>query len=325
MSEFGDYTPADWSGHDFDDARKAYDVHVNRSYSDAKASTNLVKKETICESRIASNCTNPLIIFVDVTGSMGEWPATMFSKLPYLEHEAKEYLGADTEICFGAVGDAYSDSYPLQVRPFDKGEALKQRMLELIIEGNGGGQMSETYELAALYALHNVDIPNAIKPVLIMIGDEKPYPVVSQDMAKSVAGVSIEGTITAEQIFSSLMRKYDVYLIRKPYNRSNGDQESLQDREIRGRWVELLGADHICDLPDPARVVDVIFGILAKVANKWEEFKEEIEGRQRDDQVKTVYKSLATIHSPSAKAKGNAGKSIMHLPDGTKTRRLLGP
>jgi hypothetical protein len=121
------------------------------------------------------------------------------------------------------------------------------------------------------------------------------------------------------------MRKYDVYLIRKPYKRSSNDQDSAEDREIRGRWIELLGADHICDLPDPGRVVDVIFGILAKVANKFEEFKEEIEGRQTPDQVNTVYKSLATIHKLPANAKGNAGKSIMHLPDGTKTKRLLGP
>jgi hypothetical protein len=30
---------------------------------------------------------------------MGDWPATMFSKLPYLENEGKEYLGEDFEIC----------------------------------------------------------------------------------------------------------------------------------------------------------------------------------------------------------------------------------
>jgi hypothetical protein len=323
MSESGDYDPGPWRGHDFTSAYRAYDSHAGRSYDDAKA----VKKEKkdLLEATISTNCRNPLVIFSDVTGSMGEWPKVMFSKLPYLEHEAKEYLGDDLEISFAAIGDAYSDQYPLQVRAFSKGTALKDRMLELVIEGNGGGQLHETYELGALYALKNIDMPKAIKPILIMIGDEMPYDTISKDVAE-YAGVKLKKQLSTTEVFEELKSKFAVYFIRKPYGSSGGDGMSANDREIRNVWVSLLGADHVCDLPAAERVVDVIFGILAKETARIEYFKEEIEGRQRPDQVATVYKSLASIHTSTGKgARSRAGQSIMKIEDkGLRSRKLLG-
>jgi hypothetical protein len=91
---------------------------------------------------------------------------------------------------------------------------------------------------------------------------------------------------------------------------------SSQDREIRDRWVELLGADRVVDLPEAGRVVDVIFGILANETGRFADFKEEIEGRQTPEQVATVYKSLKSIHTTSSRsgARGDTyGRSIMKL------------
>lgn len=92
MSEAGDYTPAPcWSGHNFKSARRAYDDVVDRSYNDAVSKG--VDRGDLVPDSLTTDCEAPLVIVCDVTGSMGEWPATIFSKLPYLEFEAKEYLG----------------------------------------------------------------------------------------------------------------------------------------------------------------------------------------------------------------------------------------
>jgi HPt (histidine-containing phosphotransfer) domain-containing protein len=97
----------------------------------------------------------------------------------------------------------------------------------------------------------------------------------------------------------------------------------------------LIPEDHIAYLADPARVVDVIFGILARETGRISDFRKEIEGRQTADQVKTVYRALKTIHSiagtsakPSAPALPEVsmtGKSTMHKPTmGKKSKGLLG-
>jgi hypothetical protein len=84
--------------------------------------------------------------------------------------------------------------------------------------------------------------------------------------------------------------------VRKTYESSGRDGMSATDKKIYGQWEELLGADRISNLPEAGRVVDVIFGILAREANKVDYFHKELKDRQRPDQVATVMKALETIH-----------------------------
>jgi hypothetical protein len=313
MSESGDYSPGVWKGHDFASARRSYDAHVGRSY-DKAVSAGKGTRDLIAED-VKTDSTAPLIIVVDETGSMGEWPATIFSKLPYLENEGKEYLGEDFEICFMAIGDAYcsNEKYPLQVRPFAKGLDLKKTLTELVIEGGGGGQTTETYELAALFAAEKVQIPKAVKPIMIFIGDEQCYDTISPDHAERLLGMKLEKTLTTKAVFEKLKEKFAVYIIRKPYGSSSSNNVSSTDERITAHWAELVGNDHIANLPEAGRVVDVIFGILAKEAGRIAYFEHEIEDRQKIDQVNVVYKSLATIHKIADPDKGKAdgkGKSV---------------
>lgn len=311
MAEDADYNPGDWAGHDFKSARAFYDDHAGRSYKDASA------KGTTAASLVSDKLTTqsfaPLVVQVDVTGSMGEWPKIMFSKLPYLDLEGKEYLGADMEISFAAVGDATCDTYPVQVQPFGSGTALKDNLTKLVIEGGGGGGGTESYELGALFYARNVEMPNAIRPIFIFVADEMPYTRVSKHLAAKAAKVALSEDLTVDQVFAELKEKYAVYLVHKPYS----------DPATRQEWVRLIGEDHIADLADPERVVDVIFGILAREKGRLDYFRKEIEGRQKKHQVDTVYKALKTIHAGGAVAVRGPGKSTLHTPTGGKPAKGL--
>lgn len=298
MSESGDYNPGPWRGkdHDFKSARKQYDSHVGRSYDDAKASNK--KIEDLVEKSLSTKSKSPLVIACDVTGSMGDWPATIFSKLPYLELEGKEYLGETMEISFAAIGDVYSDDYPLQVRKFTKGTDLKKQLKQLVIEGNGGGQQKESYDLCALYYARKVEMPNANRPIFVFIGDEGLYDFVDKRSAENWAGVKLEGRTSSATAIEELKKKYEVYCIRKPYDVGRGDTMSAADKVIQAQWESLLGADHVSILPEAGRVVDVVFGILARETSRIDYFKEELTDRQKPEQVDTVMKALESIHKP---------------------------
>ena len=318
MAETADFNPADygWRGHDFKDAKKAYDAHVGRGYADAAAKG--VDPSSLIPTSIQTSSMSPLVIACDVTGSMGQWPAVIFSKLPYLEIEGKEYLGKNMEISFAAIGDApMGDTYPLQVRQFSKGTDLAAQLQGLIIEGKGGGDKCESYELAALYYSRNAKLINANKPIFIFIGDEGLHAYVERHHGKAcnIEFGQGEPRLDTTAIFAELTRKFAVYVIRKPY-------EPSHEPSIQKQWVELIGEEHVVHLPGPERVIDVIFGILAKETNRIDYFKKELEGRQKPDQVATVYKSLATVHTSTAKPK--KGKSVMvGLAEGKKTKGLL--
>lgn len=328
MAETADYSPGDWKGHDFKDARKAYDSHVGRSYGDAtragKAAGDLFP------SVLKTPCSAPVIVACDVTGSMGDWPATMFSKLPYLDIEGKTYLGPDMHLSFAAIGDHKSDKYPFQARPFTTGVKLADQLKELVIEGGGGGNACESYELAALYFARNVEMPNATKPILIFIGDEAMEDFITKADARAHVKVEIEGAkIDTKAVFAELHRKYSVYGIRKKY--TSGTEEP----RIHKQWCDLIGADRIAMLQSADRVVDVIFGIFARETDQIDYFRKEIEGRQEPDKVDTVYKSLKTIHMIAESTDGDAkpaarkakGKSILlkDAPEDVKKSRLLLP
>jgi hypothetical protein len=314
MSESGDYSPAPWAAtHDFKSARALYDRHAGRSYDDAIATGKTAKD--LVPDKLETQSTCPLVIVCDVTGSMGEWPAVIFSKLPYLDHEARtEYLGPDVEISFAAAGDAFSDQYPLQARPFAKGKDLKTRLEELVIEGNGGGSTQESYELAALYYARRTEMPNANKPIIIFIGDESPYDGIDATKAKALAGVKVQDSLTTKQVFEELKNRFEVYFIQKPYGNSSFNSRDVTTDRVHKDWAKLVGEDHIAQLPEAQRVVDVIFGILAAESGRIDYFRTELEDRQKPEQIATVYEALTTVH-----ALPPGGKSVKKLRSGTST------
>lgn len=312
MAETSDYSPGDWKGYDFTAARQSYDQHAGRAYTAAKQLNK--KASDMVPKSLKTDAKAPVVILCDVTGSMGDWPATIFSKLPYLDNEAKEYLGPDYEISFAATADQ-NDTYPLQVKEFVKGRAMEDELKQFVIGGGSGPEGShEAYELSALYYARNVEMPNAQHPILIYICDEFFHKNVDPALA-SMVHCNIDDKIPSLKVFEELKQKFSVYAIRKPYG--------MEDQRIIKQWSEALGDDHMAELPSADRVVDVIFGILAKETGKIDYFRDEIEDRQRKDQVDTVYKSLKTIH---ALPKDAGGKSIMlNNVKGLKTKRLLPP
>jgi hypothetical protein len=187
----------------------------------------------------------------------------------------------------------------------------------------------ETYELLALYFLKKASAPKAVhKPVLIFIGDEKPYPTIDYNQAKECLDIDLGQDLKTAALFKDLAEAYSIYHIHKPYEGSDGDRMSAIDKEMAKTWAGLIGGnERIAFLHDPDRVVDVIFGLLAQETDRVEYFREEIEERQKPAQVQTVYKALNTVHrlSPPGKpGKPLLGRSVTKgLEKGKTVKGLL--
>lgn len=316
MSEPGDFVPPpQWRTHDFKKAKQDYDAHAGRSYREAVSSGK--NAQMLIEPKLHTFCIAPLAIVTDETDSMANWPAIIFSKLPYLEVEGQEYFGKDFEISFSAFGDAHNqENYPLQVRPFSRGVDLKQRLDELVMERKGGGQMMETSELAALYYARNVTMPNAISPIIIFITDEMPYDFILPEHAKQYANVKLTKRLSAKEVFAELKQKWAVYVILKPYVVSGHNEIDVTNLRVYKKWEEIVGSDHIADLPAPERVVDVIFGIFAQEKGRVPYYYKELKERQTPEQVQQATKALKTVHALQApeEKKPRTGKSVMFPP-----------
>lgn len=100
----------------------------------------------------------PIAVLFDVTGSMGGVPKVFQTKLPKLMDIllTKGYC-KDPQILIGAIGDHFSDRAPLQVGQFESGVEMDEDIGRIFIEGEGGGQNHESYQLGMYFmARHTV-------------------------------------------------------------------------------------------------------------------------------------------------------------------------
>lgn len=159
----------------------------------------------------------PIAVFFDVTGSMGGIPRVLQAKLPQLHGllQRKGYV-EDPEILFGAVGDAYSDDFPLQVGQFESDNRMDDTIGNIILEGGGGGGNHESYELAAYYMARHATLDcnkNGRKGYMFIIGDERIYSRVRRHQVEALIGDSLEEDVSTEQIFRELEEKFNVFFL----------------------------------------------------------------------------------------------------------------
>lgn len=181
-------------------------------------------------------------VLLDVTGSMGVVPEAMARKeLPGLmrlliDHSYIE----DPQILFGAIGDGFSDSAPLQVGQFESGIEMDEWLTKIWIEGNGGGTMEESYELALYWSTHHVSMDclekRGKKGYIFLVGDEKPYDVLTRGVVERWIGDKLQADLKIEEVIAQASEKFEIFYIHAPSGSYPGYQKKIQ-----GRWKELLG------------------------------------------------------------------------------------
>ena len=79
-------------------------------------------------------------------------PRALQAKLPQLLGLLlRKGYAAHPQIMFGAIGDATCDRAPLQVGQFESDNRMDDDLSRILLEGGGGGQKTESYELALYF------------------------------------------------------------------------------------------------------------------------------------------------------------------------------
>lgn len=203
---------------------------------------------------------NAIMVWLDVTGSMGTVVGTIHSKLPTLMGilTRKAYI-PDPQILFGAIGDATTDLSPLQVGQFESGDEMEGDLSNFHIERGGGGQSppQESYELAAYVGARKTSIDclekRGKKGYCFIIGDERPYPEIQKSIIDRLIGPELEANISTQKIFEELQEKYVTFFIL-PEGASHGrDMATLRDV-----WSAYVNPEHILLLPDANAAAELI-------------------------------------------------------------------
>lgn len=198
----------------------------------------------IRESRDSADHPNSLaiMVFFDVTGSMGSIPKVLRKKLNNLMGllQSRGYV-ADPQILFGAIGDATCDAAPLQVGQFESDIKMDDDLEAVWVESGGGGQNTESYELAYYVASRHTNIDcfekRGHKGYVFTIGDEMPYDVVDRKQIVNLIGSGAQKNIPTEEIIKEAQEKFHCFHLIAARGSAGSDPT------VRMRWKLLLG-DH---------------------------------------------------------------------------------
>lgn len=200
-------------------------------------------------------------VLLDVTGSMSNVPRTVQQNLPKLMGLLlrKAYI-PDPHILVGAIGDAYSDKVPLQVGQFEAGIEIDNDISNLYLEGLGGGQVKESYELAMYFMATRAKMDclekRGKKGYLFIIGDEHPYPEVKKSQVADVIGDSLEADMPLDEVVAMLLEKFEVFFIIPNMT------TYFNDPALFNKWNSLF-PERVLKLEDPAALCELIAATIA--------------------------------------------------------------
>lgn len=208
----------------------------------------------------------PVIVALDVTGSMGTIPHQLVQgNLGTLMDEllARQPV-SDPHLMFMGVGDVACtprDRAPLQVTQFEADLRIADQLREIYLEGGGGGNRCESYHLPWYFAAMKTSIDSMAKRqkkgYLFTIGDEAPPAELTRDQVEHVFGEPVERDLSASEVLTLAQRNYHVFHIvieESGHFRTYGD-------EVMAQWNALLG-QRVIRLSDHTRLAEVIVSTI---------------------------------------------------------------
>jgi len=180
----------------------------------------------------------PIVIALDVTGSMRTIPHQLVKDgLPKLMSAIMQKGIKDPQILFVAVGDCECDSYPLQVGQFESGdEELDLWLTRTYLEGGGGGNAGESYNLAYAFSgmrtEHDAWDKRKQKGFLFTIGDEPCLPHLTSIELRETMDEPTQKTFSTDELLTLASKKYNVYHLHV--------MEGSAGAQSIGYWKELL-------------------------------------------------------------------------------------
>ena len=249
------WSPDDWDTYatDHTKGKDRATVFASRSLANDLDPKNITVRESVDSD--ANPRSTPIIVALDVTGSMGMIPQQLVQG--NLGTLMKELLDrkpvSDPHLMFMGVGDvAAGDRAPLQVTQFEADLKIADQLRAIYLEGGGGGNSCESYNLPWYFAamktsIDSVDKRNK-KGFLFTIGDEEPPANLTVAQQQRVFGESAERDFTNRELLDLVERNYHVFHIiveEGSHFRSHSDRVLTKWRDLLGQRVLRL-SDYTC-------------------------------------------------------------------------------
>lgn len=213
-----------------------------------------------CDSEEHPN-TKPVILALDVTGSMGGASVKVAKELNVIMTELYGKV-KDVEFLIMGIGDLAYDSAPIQASQFESDIRIAEQLDKIYFEGGGGGNSYESYTAAWYFGLNHCKLDcwnRGKKGIIITLGDEPLNPYLLAASLSDVTGDKLQGDVETDELYKEVIQKYDVYHL------------AVEDREtsylryadrIKSSFGKYLDENHL-KVVNMDNLANTIVGIVA--------------------------------------------------------------
>jgi len=191
-------------------------------------------------------------------------------------------------ISFCAIGDHTSDDVPLQCSEFGQGKGVDQLLSKMFLEGGGGDNQHESYELSAFFYQEHCSLRNHDYPFFFVTGDEGYWDQIQEKALSGVLGSKLGKNIKAIDVWKKLQTKYNVFLIKKAFWNTNYEYGILT------QWQGALGMERVLEITSPKACIDIMLGAIAiTTGTSLDQYIKDMKQReQTNERIEEVVKAL---------------------------------
>ena len=178
--------------------------------------------------------TIPVILALDVTGSMGQTAVEVAKKLNVIMTKLYEEV-TDVEFMIMGIGDLSCDSVPIQASQFESDIRIAEQLDKIYFEFGGGGNDYESYTAAWYFGSRHTKLDclnRGKRGIIITMGDEQlnPYlPISGMRCGLSKAtGDNLQADIETKDLYGEAVKKFDIYHLDVNHGRRWMNEDSIE-------------------------------------------------------------------------------------------------
>lgn len=218
-----------------------------------------------CDSEEHPN-TLPVILALDVTGSMGEAAVEVAKKLNVIMTKLYKDV-KDVEFMIMGIGDLAYDDCPIQVSQFESDIRIAEQLDKIYFEFGGGGNSFESYTAAWYFGSRHTKLDclnRGRKGIIITMGDEQLNPYLPLKGRRSglmeATGDDLQSDVETKDLYDEASQKFNIYHL----DVSHGYRWDKED-EIEKSYKKYLDDIHFRKVTMDS-IANEIVDIIAKEA-----------------------------------------------------------
>jgi hypothetical protein len=201
--------------------------------------------------------TIPVILALDVTGSMGEACSETAAALGVIVSNLYDKI-TDVEFCVMGIGDLAYDDAPVQMSQFESDIRIAEALDKIYMEHGGGGNRFESYTAAWYMGLKRTKLDcydlQGRKGIIITMGDEPLNPYLPYNELNSDTNAKEQADIETGNLYVQASEKFDIFHIAVD---SPQDCYAHYKEDIEKSFGQILGSNlKVATINNLAQVIE---------------------------------------------------------------------